>query len=104
RDRAYRFSTQTLHRRLASPTAWDQFRKRAGGHFTPRGGDRTNRYTSERVRITSVSANKSSGHWRNSSVIGVATTACQVETASATATSSQSVECQAASNPWQWSE
>ena len=69
-----RFSSQTLHCRLASSTASDQFRKRAGGHFMPGGGDRTNRYASERVRITCVSANGSAGHSRKSSVIGVATT------------------------------
>src|SRR5215471_13629213 len=42
---------------------------RLGGQSTPRGGDKTNRYTSERPRIISVRANISAGQSRNSSVM-----------------------------------
>src|SRR5215510_13934390 len=42
---------------------------RLGGQSTPRGGDKTNRYTSVRPRIISVRANISAGQSRNSSVM-----------------------------------
>src|SRR5262245_34775566 len=42
---------------------------RLGGQSTPRGGDKTNRYTSVRPRTISVRANISAGQSRNSSVM-----------------------------------
>src|SRR5262249_20780637 len=50
-------------------TASDQLEMRLGGQSTPRGGDKTNRYTSVRPRIISVRANISAGQSRDSSVM-----------------------------------
>src|SRR5262249_53444560 len=73
------FSTQELHCRDVSTTASDQLGKRRGGHSTPLGGDKTNRYTCERARMTLVRANKSAGHSRNRSVIGLPVREYQTE-------------------------
>ena len=66
-------------RRAACPTASLQLASPPGGHSTPSGGDKTNRYASARSRITSVSAKTSGGHSSNSSPIGLPATACHVD-------------------------
>src|SRR5262245_61664057 len=50
-----------------------------GGQTKPRGGYKTNRYTSERPRITSVRANTSEGQSVNSSVIDLPVSEYQIE-------------------------
>jgi hypothetical protein len=74
-----RSSTQALHCLPVCSTRSGQLGKRPGGHSTPTGGDKRNRYASERSRITSVRANISGGHSRSSSVIGRPATTCQVD-------------------------
>ena len=74
-----RSSTLRAHSRAASRTASLQLSNRAGGHCTPAGGDKTNRCTSARSRITSVSANRSGGQSSSSSVTAQPATPCQTD-------------------------
>jgi hypothetical protein len=60
-------------------TASGQSGTSAGGQFEPAGGDRANRYASDRCRITSVSANTSGGHSSSSTPIVLLATACHTD-------------------------
>jgi hypothetical protein len=70
-------STQTPHWRPASSTAAAQSGMRAGGHWPT--GERAKRNASDRLRITWVRANRSGGHSRSSSVIGLQDAASQLD-------------------------
>src|SRR5262249_26470237 len=67
------------HCQPAFSTASDQFENLLGGQRRPLTGEKTNRYASERSRITFVSANRSAGHCRKSSLIDVPANASQTD-------------------------
>jgi hypothetical protein len=75
-NRTFLSSTHTLHCRPASSSLSAHRGKRWGGHTVPGGGANTNRYASDRSRITYVRANRSAGQFRNSSVIALPARAC----------------------------